>query len=155
MEEQVKCPHCGSVDFVRNGHKTSRTGSKLQQCKCKNCGSYFLYCLNEPYCEKKQKQEVEPKKAIMSENLGISVKDFMLKNHLPTMVEEGVKKLPKDRLLLTAEFAQDLCGINTNTSYRRIEDFPEYEQYHGKASGKVYWSQPETIEQLKKEHTLL
>lgn len=151
MEEQIKCPSCGASNFVRNGRKTTKKGI-AHQFVCKMCGKNFQYYLDEPQKEQKQ---VEPKKVIMSENLGVSVKDFMLKNHLPTMVEEGVKKLPKDRLLLTAEFAQDLCGINTNTSYRRIEDFPEYEKYHGKASGKVYWSQPDTIEQLKKEHTLL
>ena len=35
------CPHCSSMDIVKDGKKTRRDGSEVQSFNCKSCGKYF------------------------------------------------------------------------------------------------------------------
>ena len=119
----------------------------------KYAGFYWKYSNNKPENELVNK-EVNKNDSVMEVSEGISIRDFRLKNDVRFMVSEGIKKLTKDKLFLTVDFI-NLCGIPPNVSTRRIEEFSEYDNYHGRCSGKVYWSHPDTINQFKNEHILL
>ena len=120
--------------------------------KRKYAGFFWEYSESEPV--KEQQKSTNKNDSIMEISGGISIRDFRLKNDVRFMVNEGVKKLTKDKLFLTIDF-MNLCGISPNVSTRRVEEYSEYDNYHGRCSGKVYWSHPETIEQFKNEHILL
>ena len=35
------CPHCSSMDIIKDGKKTRRDGTEVQSFYCKSCGKYF------------------------------------------------------------------------------------------------------------------
>lgn len=47
------------------------------------------------------------------------------------------------------------CKIKQHAGYRRIIERPEYDQYHGKADGLVYWGHPKSIKKMKQEGILI
>jgi hypothetical protein len=124
--------------------------SRAIEAERKYAGFYWKYSDKEPI-ESINQNSINMN---IEQSEGISLRDFRLKNDVRFMVCEGVKKLTKDKMFLTVDF-MNLCGISPNVSTRRIEEYPEYDSYHGRCAGKVYWSHPETINQFKKEHVLV
>jgi hypothetical protein len=69
------------------------------------------------------------------------------------MIEDAVKRLPKDRYITDAEFREHFCQVPAN-KYKAKATLPQFNIYKGTAGGVTYWSRPENISRLKESGVL-
>lgn len=129
----MNCPKC-DARALKNG----TTKDSKQKYRCTGCGYNFE----------------EPLSPAVITGAGISEKDLRAKHDLRFIVKHKCEELKSGVFLTQAEFVQ-FCKINPGAGYRGVIEHPEYEKFHGKAGGTVYWSHPDSIEKLKNEGVLL
>ncbi len=99
-------------------------------------------------------KEKTPKSKIPSpRGMGISTEELRLRHDNKFIVSQRVKDLERDKFLTTPEFVQ-FCKLKTNAGYKQVLEHPDFDQYHGKAGGNMYWSHPDSINKLKEEGVL-
>lgn len=129
----MNCPQCNKP-MNRNG--VDRGGK--QKWICKACGINR----NDSGAPDEVKQ------------VGISEAQLRARHDLRFIVERRCLELKSGVYMSLAEFIQ-FCGIRPGASYRGIVEHPDYDKYHGKAGGIVYWSHPDSIKKLKDEGVLI
>ncbi len=86
--------------------------------------------------------------------VGLSEAQLRAKYDLRFIVETKCRELKEGNFLSRSEFIQ-FCGIRPGGGYLGVLEHPDYEKYHGKAGGTIYWSHPASIKKLKDEGVLL
>lgn len=124
----MECPNCNSQKFHKNG-KDPKTGK--QKYKCTQCGKEF----NEDTATKNPK-------------LGMTLDQFKSKHDVDFIIEQTLKKLDANIIYEKADIYK-LSGLNASHPglTAAIEARPEY---YGKISGRLYFSHPDTIAELKR-----
>ena len=134
----MNCPKCNSI-AAKNG--TTKDGK--QKYRCKNCKNNFEVRKGE-----------EPILEIETSGIGISEAQLRAKHDLKFIVKCKCGELQHGVFMTQSEFIQ-FCKINPGTGYRGVIEHPDYERFHGRASGTIYWSHPESIRKLKDEGVLM
>ena len=130
----MNCPKCDKP-MNKNGHE--KDGTQKWSCR---------YCHHYPTSNTATTPE--------SQNIGISESQLRAKHDLRFIVESKCFELKKGVYMTQAEFVQ-FCKINPGAGYRGVMDHPEYDKFHGKAGGTIYWSHPDSIKKLKDEGVLI
>jgi hypothetical protein len=135
MNERPTCPKCGRP-AQKNGF--GRTGKQEWACMRVDC-KYGNITPNKK----------EPR---MSDNgdgstLGLSESQLRAKHDMAYIVKQAVAQLKKGVYLSDSEFIQK-SGLKASAGYRQVLDHPDFDQYKGRAGGKIYWSHPESIKKM-------
>ncbi|MDO8640224.1 MAG: hypothetical protein Q7R33_01660 [Nitrosarchaeum sp.] len=85
--------------------------------------------------------------------VGLSEADFRARHDGLFIIRHAVKQLKNDRLITDAEFREHFCKIDSS-KFRAKSEISEFDKYHGRAKGVIYWSHPTTIEKFKQEALL-
>ena len=153
----MKCIWCGSVRIYKNGYNSKQE----QQYLCADCRKApFKDKYGNPasILSRVVDSDKEPEPSIAATEIksvpmsGISLVDFRSKHDPKFILIQKVGDLKKGVLVLESKFIE-YCKMQ-GLKYRDIIDGDNFSIYRGKASGKMYWSHPETIAALKEE-TLL
>jgi len=92
---------------------------------------------------------------VASGNIGdraMSVEEFRKQYDYNYKIQRAVDNLPKDKVFVEADF-REIAKVPVS-HFRRYAERSEFDEYRGKAGGKVYWGNKETIGQLKDEELL-
>ena len=92
--------------------------------------------------------EPEPLKAV-----GLSEEQLRAKHDVRFIIATKLKELKPGSFLSRSEFIQ-FCGIRAGQGYSDVLEHPNFDAYHGKAGGVVYFSHPDSIRKLKTEGVL-
>jgi len=136
----MNCPRCSAV-MQKNG--TTRRGK--QKYKCPSCGHNI-----EVAKEDAPLLQIEPEP---SKSLGLSEEQLRAKHDIRFIVASKLKELKPGTYLTRSEFIQ-FCGIRPGQGYNDVLEHPNYDSYHGKVSGVIYFSHPDSIKKLKSEGVL-
>lgn len=132
----MNCPKCNKP-MARNG--VDRGGK--QKWICKACGV-------------NRNADTVIEIPVDIKQMGISEAQLRAKHDLRFIVESKCTELKKGVFMTQAEFVQS-CKINPSAGYRGVIEHPEYDKFHGRASGTIYWSHPDSIKKLKDEGVLI
>lgn len=136
----MNCPKCGNP-MNKNG--TGRNGK--QKYICRKCHHNA-----EVPKEDAPLLQIEPEP---SKSLGLSEEQLRAKHDVRFIVASKLKELKQGTYLTRSEFIQ-FCGIRPGQGYNDVLEHPNYDSYHGKAGGVVYFSHPDSIRKLKSEGVL-
>lgn len=136
----MNCPKCGN-----NAAKNGKSATGKQKYHCRHCNHHF---------ELKDGDTSILEIELGPTGVGISEAQLRAKHDLRFIVESKCGELKKGVFMTQSEFVQ-FCKINPGAGYRGVIEHPEYEKYHGRAGGTVYWSHPESIKKLKDEGVLM
>ena len=103
------------------------------------------------FIDAKHPTQVKPTISIMPQ--GLNESQLRAKHDVKFIISNAAASLKKGIFLSDAEFIK-LCNISSQQNFRMGLNDDEFNEYHGKASGVVYWSHPESIEQMKQESIL-
>jgi hypothetical protein len=126
--------------------KNGTTPRGKQKYKCPSCG-YNIEVAKE-YTTELLQIEPEP-----SKSLGLSEEQLRAKHDIRFIVASKLKELKPGTYLTRSEFIQ-FCGIRPGQGYSDVLEHPNYDSYHGKAGGVIYFSHPDSIKKLKSEGVL-
>jgi len=88
-----------------------------------------------------------------SKSIGLSEEQLRAKHDIRFIVASKLKELKPGTYLTRSEFIQ-FCGIRPGQGYSDVLEHPNYDSYHGKVSGVIYFSHPDSIKKLKSEGVL-
>jgi len=139
---ELKCKKCGSD---RVGVHDKNSSKSTMRVKCRDCGHGWNI----------QKETVEPvprQTNLQKPKIGMTLDQFRSRHDTDFIVENTLKKLDPD-LIYEKQDIYKLCGISASTPglSGSIESRPEY---FGKIGGKLYFSHPDTIAELKRNAKL-
>ena len=130
----MNCPKCGGP-MMKNGH----TKEGKQKWFCRSCKFY-------PENPAPEQPEKHP-------SVGLSEEQLRAKHDIRFIIATKLKELSPGVFLSRSEFVQ-FCGIRSGQGYSDVIEHPNFDAYHGKAGGVVYFSHPESIKKLKSEGVL-
>ena len=85
--------------------------------------------------------------------MGISIDQIREKYDNTYIVSKNAENLKRDIFLTNSEFVQ-LCNFANSAGYKNATEHPQFDKYHGRAGGVIYWSHPDSIKKLKDEAVL-
>ena len=72
--------------------------------------------------------------------------EFVRRYDVPEKIREGLQRL-HGMVIRDADFRAEI-GVAADR-WRRAADLPEFDEYRVKIKGKLYWAQPQVIEQIE------
>ena len=135
----MNCPKCGRP-MNKNGSSRGK-----QKYICKKCHHNV-----EVPKEAAPLLQIEPEPA---KAVGLSEEQLRAKHDIRFIIATKLKELKQGSFLSRSEFIQ-FCGIRPGQGYSDVLEHPNYDPYHGKAGGVIYFSHPDSIRKLKSEGVL-
>ena len=141
MDEQLKCPECGSSDIQKNGTKIKADGTPYQKIRCKVCKANSTIS--------KTSGQNQPVKSVTS--LAVSTRltetELRAKHDNHYKVVKAAQALERGFYIENRDFTAALSL--SGTSHSRWTGNTAFDKYRGKAGGITYWSHPESIAKMK------
>jgi hypothetical protein len=139
----MNCKHCNSSHTSKNGTGIfKKTGQRYQKVKCLDCGKESLQPLDQT------------EKPVIQQKIGMSLSEFRQRHDLNFILKNVLQNLNSD-LIYERDDIIKLCklrpgypGLNT------VLESNEFEDYRGRIAGRVYWSTPKIMEDLKSQGLL-
>ena len=128
------CKKCGKP-LSKNGSRRGPDGERIQRYICFPC------------------RDGKKPGTIARKVKGISTLELRQKHDLNLIITTGAEALVDDIFLTTSEFVL-ACKVKVGSGFRAVIDHPDFDKYHGKAGGIVYWSSPKSIMAMKEKGIL-
>jgi hypothetical protein len=130
----MKCKHCDSDNTNKNGHDPE---NGKQVYKCRDCGKTF-------------RDSTKPSKA--KPKVGMTLDQFRDKHDVEYIITKTLDSLASDLVYEKNDIIK-LSGLSHGTP-GMTAILESKSQYYGKIGGKVYFSHPKTIKDLKEQAKL-
>ena len=147
MSERPNCPGCGKP-AQKNG--IEKNGKQKWACKRADCGYGGFY---EDYTISSLTNKGVSKPIESTPKTGLSEQQLRAKHDMTYIVKQAVAQLKKGVFLTDSEFIQK-SGLKASAGYRQVLDHPDFDNYKGRAGGKIYWSHPDSIKKMIEDSVL-
>jgi hypothetical protein len=141
----MNCKYCNSVNTRKNGTGIfKKTGIRYQKVKCKDCGKEYMQSFDQ----------VEAIKPVIQQKIGMSLNEFRQRHDINFILKNVLQNLNND-LVYEKDDIVKMCKLRPGyPGLNMVLESNEFEIYRGRIAGKIYWSSPKIIEELKSQGLL-